>query len=98
MQFTVSGTQRDSGERLSVTWSDGMLDSDEPGLVLLIIGRAATLEGKTVGPPEGPYTKERHLQNPLSALILMCEQFDTEDIRITGDMPRRPDIPDGAIG
>lgn len=80
-----------------ITWDRGRVRGD-PALVEWVRSEARRLDGQRVGPEEGPYTRRGHLSSPLSACIIMAEAFLTNTVRITGDVPRRPPIPSGAIG
>lgn len=91
--YTVRGMWRRQPH--SVTWDNGRL-SGHDGLVVAIESEAATLEGFAVGPTAGPLTFTDHLQDPVSALVVMRTVFDS--IReVSGDVPDLPPTPRGAI-
>lgn len=68
-----------------VTWDDGEL-SGFPFFVESIRGVADAEEGEEVGPVGGPYTTEDHLEDPVSAAVLIREAAD-EVLEWTGDVP-----------
>lgn len=81
------------GKRVSsVTWDDGKLSGD-PYLVLSLEVLAEHLEGRRVGPPEGPHTVTNHLRSGLTVVIL-AEQVFPYRFTATGDVPTRGDHSD----
>lgn len=99
--FTVHSTYGE--RRIQVSWNNGALSGDADA-VAFAQELARDLEGQTVGPWEGPYTEHNHLQEPLSALIIISDAVamlsgdGDSDTTVTGDVPERPAIPAGAIG
>lgn len=94
--FSVVGTIRGSDKLRGVEWDNGTLTGDRLACFVLTQESEAR-RGVPVGPDEGPYTFRDHLRDPLSALMLMRELF-SDDAQFSGDVPVRPDIPEGAIG
>jgi len=97
--FRVSGMLRGSvrGAYRMVTWDNGRVIGDADA-VEMVVADARLREGEAVGPIEGPTTGRRHLRSPLSALIIMSSLFDPDTLVLSGDVPERPPIPEGAIG
>lgn len=95
MKFTVRFKWR--GER-EVTWEDGKLSGDSD-LVGIIEATARRLDGTYVGPPAFEYTRTEHLRSPYSAIEIMRFYLPDgiEFIDATGDIPKLPPVPDGAI-
>jgi len=94
VKYTVIGTAK-NGDKVTVTWEDGKLTGDYV-TVRRAESLAKMLEGERVGPVCGPYTESDHLSDPISTLVILREIIDITDI--TGNVPQRPPIPDGAIG
>lgn len=97
MQYTLRGTVPGLVGQRFVTWEDGALSGDDT-LVFLIEERADKLDGMPVGPPEGPYTRRKHLEDPMSALVLAYDVLEPESVEQAGEIPERPDVPFDAIG
>ena len=95
MRFVATGQLTGSSRIASVQWEDGRLSGDA-GAVALALLLATTAD--PVGPPEGPYTERDHLQDPLSAIMLIRDLFQPGTVSVEGDIPTRPAIPEGAIG
>jgi hypothetical protein len=93
MRYTItgilSGYPNRSGNR-TLTWEDGKLSGD-PLAILLVEGEAGKMEGRTVGPPEGPYTDGDHIKDPLSTLMLLTPLF-VPGYTVVGDLPIRGDV------
>jgi hypothetical protein len=97
--FSICGSLRDDRLwRYSLTWDGGELSGDDLPIAW-VLARADELDGVLVGPVEGPYTSTRcqHLQEPTSALYVITGVF-TKGAELSGDIPMRPAIPEGAIG
>lgn len=97
--FTVTGIPGDAlyPRRRAVTWRDGTLSGDAV-LIAVATERATALHGHPVGPHEGLVTTHSHLASPLSALFILCDLFIPGTVDLSGDVPQRPPIPNGAIG
>jgi hypothetical protein len=97
--FWVSGVPRHAlhTEPRALCWDNGSLSGD-PALVAAAVERAAAQAGEHVGPVEGPYSTTHHLSYPISALINMSDLFIPSTLSLSGDVPERPPIPEGAIG
>jgi hypothetical protein len=94
--FWVRGKLSRSSEIRRVTWHDGEIGGD--ALIGYRVRQLAKQrEGVAVSLPTGPATYHNHLADPLSALALIAETFDGGIVESGGDLPRLPDIPDGAI-
>lgn len=93
MSFTVTG--RIGAQSYTVTWDEGEITGDDAA-VDAIEAYADAHEGKRIGSPTGPFTEVDHLSDPLSAAMIMDEVFD-EITAEEGDVPKLPDVPDGAI-
>ncbi|QGJ69817.1 Hypothetical protein PBC10988_15040 [Planctomycetales bacterium 10988] len=84
MAYTVYGKIEE--RRVHITWTDGYLEGDAEALEELI-ALADVLKNKAVGvEPDGPFTYQHHLANPLSALILIEDIFD-EILQVRGKIP-----------
>lgn len=94
--FVIEGNLRTGVGPMRIEWNEGELIGPE-GIVRRVRAEAAAKEGIELGPFEGPTTRTRHLANPLSALFLLFEVF-ADDAIVSGDVPTRPPIPEGAIG
>jgi hypothetical protein len=88
MKFTAVGPL---GE---VTYDNGKL-SGSPEAIRRVECLALSLEGTAVGPvPAATFTN--HLESPLSAKIIMEQAFNGQ-VRFSGNAPRVPRTPKGAI-
>lgn len=93
MSFTIKGT---FGNRtVEITWEDGKL-TGPPEVVQIIKADAKVLEREDVGPVGGPFTRTKHLSNPLSASIIIREVLD-EVLESSGNVPSPPEVPERAI-
>jgi hypothetical protein len=97
MKFTVSGQLRQGGITARVEWSDGKL-TGESRAVCAVLTEAARREGQFVGVPDGPYTRHHHLNDSFSALLLIVGIFEPDSRMLSGDIPVRQPVPDGAVG
>lgn len=71
MKFTIRG--RFYGDRITVTWEDGVLSSSEPVAAHILTKEAEHLEGEWKGMAEGgPGGFTDHINNPyqISAIIM----------------------------
>ena len=69
-----------------VSWSEGTIEGDQEAL-LELFALASIMDRQPVGPePEGPFTHEDHLKDPLSAQILIEDVID-EVTGIEGLLP-----------
>jgi hypothetical protein len=93
MSYTVRGLL--NGERVTITWEDGVLSGDAVAVELLEL-RARALEGREVGPPTGPFTVRRHLANPLSTVFLIRALLGDE-ITASGEVPIPSPLPEDAV-
>lgn len=93
MAFTVTGFL--DGRAVRVDWDNGRLMGDQDGIIA-VLAEAEANDGEPVGPHEGPVTFRDHLTSDLSAMILMAQAL--APAVVTGDVPVRPAIPEGAIG
>ena len=84
--FEIFGKYR--GRVVDVSWDAGKIGGDVQ-VVQEVQDRAAVLEGESVGLPTGPFTRENHLSNPLSALLIMKMVLDEVGI-LRGDVPFAP--------
>lgn len=91
--FTIRGKY--NGRETEITWDNGTLTGDE-FLVRRLQREAEAMEGHLVAFPTMGGTTHNHLQDSLSALYLILEQFE-EVFESHGDVPQLPDVPDGAI-
>ncbi|QRG65974.1 hypothetical protein [Brevibacillus choshinensis] len=91
--FTIKGKY--NGKETEVTWDNGTLTGDD-FLVRSLHCEADAMEGHLVAFPTMVGTTHNHLQDPLSSLYLILEQFE-EVYESHGDVPQLPDVPDGAI-
>jgi len=91
--FTITGTI--AGHTYTVTWEAGELSGD-PEAVSLVRRRALRLEGVAVGSPTGPFTHTQHLDDALSAAILISETFNVVT-STRGRVPTVPSVPPGAV-
>jgi hypothetical protein len=84
MRFTVYGVIED--RTVELVWQDGRLTGDRAA-VEEVCALSLVLEGRPVGPePEGPFSREDHLQHPLSTWMLIEDVLD-EVTACTGDLP-----------
>jgi hypothetical protein len=86
-------TVRYKGQSYPIRWNEGLRPGNPAELMLY--AQAMLREGETVGPPTGPFTSERHLEDPISTLIIARELFG--DFEAEGDLPRLPDVPEDAV-
>lgn len=97
MEYTVTG--RVEGRVASLTWTDEddvlVVSGPDVRLAAALHQMSDLFYGERVGPVGGPYTERNHIEDPLSAFILMHELFD-EIIESEGEVPRIPSVPDGA--
>ena len=91
--FTVA--VRYLNKERKIKWDKGVLTGD-PAFVTFVKLEADFLEGVPVGPGEGPFTMTKHLEDPLSTLMIISGKFGPI-IDSTGDLPRRKDVPEGVI-
>lgn len=91
--FKVTG--KVAGRPAEVTWDARKLSGD-PRAVMEAETAARGAEGFPIGPVCGPYTHERHLSDPLSALHILLAVFD-EGAEINGDVPEPPEMEEGEI-
>lgn len=91
MMFVVTGAPLHSRIVRTVQWDQGRITGDS-ALVVMITARARALDGIDIGPPEGPYTLRNHLDDPLSALMIIRSFFSFRSMRVSGDIPTRPPI------
>lgn len=94
--FSLSGNRRGREDRVTVTWTDGVLSGDA-NAVAMIERLAKALEGTIQGMWGGPYTTKDHLASPYSALPLMRQVFIAGTVKQTGKLPLLPPVPEGAI-
>ncbi|MEK6236492.1 MAG: hypothetical protein N2C14_17425 [Planctomycetales bacterium] len=93
MKFTLHGLIENHSVR--VTWADGRVDGDEIAMEELV-ALADVLEGKPVGPePDGPFTMQDHLADPLSAQVLIEDVLD-EVTEFLGELPFEIGLPPAA--
>ncbi len=92
--FTITGNLR-SHKGLKITWDNGKLTGD-PLLVSEVETEAKIREGESGGPVCGPYTRNDHLTDPLSAVNLISEVLD-KVTKSSGDIPEPPEVPPDAI-
>lgn len=96
--FTVQGQIRGLGETYyAISWDAGQLDGP-PWLQVLAQIDADVRDGEPLGPVGGPYSTTRHLRNETGALRILTDLFTSSSVRITGDVPSRESLPDGAVG
>lgn len=89
MKFTATGTR--NGKKVSLTWKNGKIIGGDDVCRALVEGAAEGYEGHMVGPAAGPYTKTKHLKDPVSAFCLIEEAAFQID-NLTGDpLPWPPD-------
>lgn len=99
--FTISGIPSYPGaplERQQLTWIPGGAIAGPPDLLDAARVLETAMEGKIVGPPDGPITSSNHLRSGVSAVFLLRELFLPDTIEFSGDVPRRRALPKGAIG
>lgn len=84
-----------AGREREVRWQNGTLTGDALLVALLPMYERA-LEGASLGPVGGPYRNRDYLSDPLSAVFLMREVFDSIAAS-GGDLPVPPTVPAGAI-
>jgi len=94
--FVFEGNLRSGIGPMRIEWNNGSLIGSE-GIVQRVLNEARLMEGVELGPHEGPRVRTRHLASDLSALFLIMQVF-ADDAVITGDVPARPSIPEGAVG
>lgn len=96
MRFTVTGKFVEEGQPFSITWNNGRLEGD-PNIVAAFEWLASRRDGEALGAPTGPFTTnaEDHISNPISFAFLVNSIVD--DPQYSGDVPRLPPLPDGAI-
>ena len=78
---------------MTLTWEAGRFSGD------LVAIRAVTMlaterDGLHVGPVCGPYTVTRHLEDAISAAVLIAEAFAFGS-PVSGDVPMRDPDPEG---
>ncbi|MGF9710550.1 hypothetical protein [Paenibacillus naphthalenovorans] len=92
MKFTA--IVRIGGKTAEITYENGKL-SGSPDAVRRVECLALSLEGTAVGPvPAVTFTE--HLKNPLSAKIIIEMAFNGQ-VRFSGNVPRVPRTPKGAV-
>jgi hypothetical protein len=84
--FRVSGTIR--GKAATLIWKSGAISGDQLA-VLEVEAAASAAEGQPIGPVCGPYTTQKHLSDPLSAVFIMQRVFDG-GAEFSGDVPEPP--------
>jgi len=96
MRYTVKG--KFGGKTVEVTWDNGHLIG-MPTIVNMIRIHSDVLgaQREPIGPVCGPYKEQDYLNDPLAALFLMQDHFFEEIVKVTGDVPEAPRVPDGAI-
>jgi hypothetical protein len=86
------------GRRLvTLTWTDGVVTGDDEQAVAQVNAFAAGYEGSLSGPPNGPYTRKRHLDSPYTARVLLLLVLGHTARLTAGALPRQADPPAGAI-
>lgn len=83
------------GGRRAVSWEDGKLSGDAV-VVALVEGEAAAREGSAVAFPTMDATTHNHLASPLSFMLLAMDVLGPDAVS-TGDVPKLPAVPDGAV-
>lgn len=91
MRFTARGQL--GGESVEITYDNGKL-SGSPAAVLQVESLALALEGKSVGPIPADTITE-HLESPLSAKLII--EMALGQVRFSGNVPRIPRTPKGAV-
>ena len=86
------------GRHQSVEWREGGRLFGDAAFVAEIAAEAALLSGRDIGPEEGPYTRYKHLSSPISAGIVIASLMVGGTVTVSGDVPERPAIPEGAKG
>lgn len=82
-----------------VRWEDGILSGTPVGMIEFR-NMALTSQGEPFGPVEGPYNYEDHMTNPWSVVGIVERIFFGYSLSVSAsdDFPKRPPIPEGAIG
>lgn len=93
MNYTIFGI---IDERpVSISWLDGCLEGS-PDALEELFALADVLEGKAVGPePDGPFTFDNHLTDPLTTQILIEDILD-EVTATDGTLPQPIEFPPSA--
>lgn len=97
--FSVTGKLNGfPDEYHTLEWDDGRL-TGEPWLVLIAESESAAREGQPLGPVEGPFSVHDHLRDSsgIGALNVLFEMFEPGTARVSGDIPSREPLPDGAV-
>ena len=99
--FTVTGQLRGfpATERESIAWHDGVVTA-EPWLALIAAAEDSARTGERIGPVGGPYATGNYLadRSGLPALRILTDLFEPETVHVSGDIPAREPLPEGAVG
>jgi hypothetical protein len=82
---------------VTLTWTDGVVTGTDAEAVAQVKRLAAGYDGALIGPPNGPYTTKKHLDNPYTARVLLLLVLGREARLTAGALPRQADPPAGAI-
>ncbi|MCY9666699.1 hypothetical protein M5X11_17490 [Paenibacillus alginolyticus] len=91
MRFEAKGTIQ--GHEVNVAWKDGSLTGNGQA-ICMVLTEAANLEGELVG-PVGQQTDTKHLDDPLSAMIIIDRVL--ADAVFTGEVPKPGSAPPWAV-
>jgi hypothetical protein len=94
---SFSYTASRGGHAVTLTWTDGIVSGDDAAAVAQVLRLAAGYDGALAGPPNGPYTRERHLDNPYTARVLLLLVLGHTARLTAGALPCQADPPAGAI-
>jgi hypothetical protein len=96
---SFSYTATHGGRVVTLTWTDGVVSGTDAAAVAQVLRLAAGYDGALAGPPNGPYTRKRHLDSPYTARVLLLLLLVLgHTARLTaGGLPRQADPPAGAI-
>jgi hypothetical protein len=94
--FTLRGTFW--GNRTTITWTDGKLESDDPRLVEFVQNEAASNEGRVISTGFADSVHD-HLTNPYVAHFLIAQWFEERqpEVVYTDVPPIEPPDEEGAV-
>lgn len=93
--FTVQG--HFLGQLSNITWTDGVLESDNPTLIGVVRRAAAGYEGHVLSTGFAD-SEHNHLHNPYIAYMLIGHWMAEKQPEIVaGELPEIPEPPEGAV-